>query len=380
MIIILIFYILFTIFGCKLTNNPFFIDAIKPVVLSALAFYAFKKSENYHGRFRNVRENTKLMVIMAIIYILVFSISGLVVGFAYSIYSHNFFMVLKNIYQITFIAILIEYLRSYLINQNIKSKLNIVAITTLCILLEVNFSVLFAKFADGKETFEYVSSIILPIIFSNIMYSFASLKGGYKMTIPYRIITSIFLLLTPVVPAFDWFLTGIFGIIYPAIIIMIVQKYSKKATAIRRENKKTSAFVYSICIILMITFTLAVYGFFKYKPIVVLSNSMSPSFNKGDVALYYVPTDEEKIKLENNTIIVYTKDNQYVVHRIVRNFKKAGEIFYITRGDANNSDDYSPVATSDIVGVYTTSIKYVGYPSVWLNQLFNQQKAVVETK
>ena len=380
MTLILIFYILFTIIGYKLTNNTIFLDVVKPVLLASLAFYAYKKSDNYHGRFKNVRENSKLMIIMAIIYIIVFSSAGLVIGFSYSIYSHTPFMIFKNIYQVVFIVALIEYLRSYLINQNIKSKLNIVLVTVMFILIEINFSVLFSKFSDGKEAFEYISSIILPIIFTNIACSYAALKGGFRLTVPYRVIISLFTVLTPIVPAFDWFLTGIFGIIYSAVVILVVQKYSKKTTTMRREHKKTGVLLYSICIALMILFTLGVYGFFKYKPIVILSNSMVPVFSKGDVVMYYVPDEEEKNNLENNTVIVYTKDNQYVVHRIVRNFKKSGKTLYITRGDANNSDDFTPVSTDDIVGIYTTSIKYVGYPSLWLNQLFNQQKAVVETK
>ncbi len=377
---ILAIYILITIIGYQWVNDTYFIDIIKPIFFATLAFYAYKKSENYHGRFRNVRNNSKLMIIMAIIYILTFSISGLFVGFSYSIYSHNFLMILKNIYHATFIIILIEYLRSYIINQNIKSRLNIIATTTIFILLEVNFGVLMSKFSDGKTIFEYTSSIILPLIFANILYSYVALKGGYKLTIPYRVIISLFILLTPIVPAFDWFLTGTFGVLFPVITIIVMQKYSKKATTIRRESKKTTAVAYFICFGIMITFIMAVAGIFQYKPIVILSNSMVPTFSRGDVVVYYEPSEEEKNNLENNTIIVYTKDNQYVVHRIIRKFKKSGETFYITKGDANNSDDYAPVSTDEIVGIYTISLKYVGYPSVWLNNIFNQTQAVVETK
>lgn len=376
---ILTLYLLTIILGYQWVRESWFMDAIRPVFFATLAFYIYKKSDNYHGRFKNVRNNSKLMIIMAIIYILAYSVFGLIIGFSYSIYSHKFFMILQNIYQITLIAALIEYLRSYTINQNTKSKLNIIVTTIIFILLEVNFGVLFAKFADGKDTFEYISSIILPQIFANILYSYAALKGGYKLTIPYRVIISLFTLLTPIVPAFDWFLTGMFGSLFPVITLVVLQKYSRKATAIRREDKKTTSVIYALCFGVMVTFVLAVYGLFTYKPIVILSNSMAPVFGRGDVVVYYEPDESEKNNLENNTIVLYTKDNQYVVHRIVRKFKKSGETFYITRGDANSSDDYAPVSTEDIIGVYATSLKYVGYPSVWLNNIFNQTKAVVET-
>lgn len=377
---LLIAYVLFLIFGRQLTQNSYFIDIAKPIFFMALAFYAYKESGNYHGRFKNIKDNSKTMIIMAIIYILAFSLSGLVVGFSYSIYSHNFLVILKNIYQITFIIVLIEYLRSYLINQNIKSKFSIVLTTIIFIMVEINFGVLIAKFANEKDAFEYICSILLPLVFSNILYSYLALKGGYRLTMPYRVIISLFMLLTPIVPAFDWFLTGMFGIIFPVIVFMVMRKYSRKATAIKREDKKRVSVFYFVCLGIMLAFILFVYGVFKYKPIVVLSNSMVPVFSKGDVVVYYEPDEKEKNNLENNTIIVYNKDNQYVVHRIVRKFKRAGETLYVTRGDANNSDDYAPVSTEDIVGVYTTSVKYVGYPSVWLNQIFNKTQATVETK
>ena len=376
---ILSIYIIITIVGYQWVNDTLFIDIIKPIFFAALVFYAYKKSGNYHGRFKNVKNNSKLMIILAIMYIIVFSMSGLLTGFSYSIYSHKFLMILKNIYHTTLIIALIEYLRSYIINQNIKNKLHIIFTTTIFILIEVNFGVLFSKFTDGETAFEYISSIILPLLFSNIFYSYAALKGGFKLTIPYRVIISVFILVTPIVPAFDWFLTGAFGTLFLIMALMMMQRYSQKTTTIRREGKK-SALAYFACFGTMIVFVMAVTGFFRYKPIVILSNSMVPEFSKGDVVVYYEPSEEEKNNLEINTIIVYTKDNQYVVHRIVRKFKKSGETFYITRGDANNSDDYAPVPTDEIIGVYTISLKYVGYPSVWLNNTFNQTQAVVETK
>lgn len=374
----LIAYLLLIIFGFKFAQNQIFVDIIKPVFLATLAFYAYKASENYHGRFRNNKDNAKTMIIMAILYIIVFSLSGLVIGFSYSIYSHHILAILKNLYQIVLIVILTEYLRSYVINLNPKSKIAIVSTTVIFILLEINYSVLFAKFADTKDTFEYVSSIILPLIFSGVLYSKLALMGGYRLTIPYRFIITIFMILTPIVPAFDWFLTGMFGIIYPVVVFIVMKKYSKKPTSIRREHKKSTSVFYYIALFIMLMFILFVYGLFENKPIVVLSNSMVPVFSKGDVVVYRTPDEEEKNKLENGTIVVYNKDNQFVIHRIVRTIKRMGETMYITKGDANKSDDFAPVKKEEIVGIYSTSVKYIGYPSLWLNEIFNKKQAIVE--
>ena len=377
---ILISYILLTIFARDLVQDQFFINIIKPIFFSAIAFYIYKKTGNYHGRFKGIKDTRLIVIIMALIYVVVYSLSGLIIGFSYSIYSHDFLMVLKNIYQITFIVVLYEYIRSYLINLNPKSKVVIVLNTLIFIALSTNFGILASKFSDGDTAFKYISSIVVPNIAMNALCSYLALKGGYKLTIPYRVILSLYTLLSPVIPAFDWFLTGIFEILFSGITFLVVRKYSQKPTDVRRENRKHPPIISAIVFGAMIIFTLFIYGLFKYKPIVILSNSMYPVFNKGDVVVYCVPSEEEKNNLDNGTVIVYTKDNQYVVHRIVRKFTRSGETLYITRGDANSTDDYLPVSTEDIIGVYVLPIKYAGYPSVWLNQAFNSKQAVVETK
>lgn len=378
--IILVAYILFTIFAKDLVQDQFFLNVIKPIIFSAIGLYIYKKTNNYHGRFKNVKDNKLIAIIMALIYIVVYSLLGLIFGFSHSIYSHDFLMILRNIYQITFIIVLYEYIRSYLINLNTKSKAAIIINTLIFIALSTNFSILASKLSDGDAMFKYLSSTILPNIAINILCSYLAIKGGYRLTIPYRVILSLFMLLTPVTPAFDWFLTGIFEILFSGITLLVIRKFSQKPTDVRRENKKHPPVINIMIFSIMVIFTLFVYGLFKYKPIVILSNSMHPVFNKGDVVVYYVPSEEKKNDLDNGTVIVYTKDNQYVVHRIIRKFTRSGKTLYVTKGDANNTDDYLPVSTEDIVGVYVLPVKYIGYPSVWLNQAFNDKQAVVETK
>ena len=85
-------------------------------------------------------------------------------------------------------------------------------------------------------------------------------------------------------------------------------------------------------------------------------------------------------KLKKDYIIIYSIEGQTVVHRIVDSFHEKGDIFYITKGDANNSNDLKPVSPENIVGLYQTSIKSIGKPSVWLHDFFKKEKAVVEIK
>ena len=112
--------------------------------------------------------------------------------------------------------------------------------------------------------------------------------------------------------------------------------------------------------ILLVFFML---GLFPYQPIAILSNSMNPTFERGDIVIY--KRDENIIP---GDIIVFQNANQIIVHRVI-----GINEYYVTKGDANNSVDYIKIQKQDIKGVYKFHLKYLGYPSIWLNELFTKE-------
>ena len=104
-------------------------------------------------------------------------------------------------------------------------------------------------------------------------------------------------------------------------------------------------------------------GLFNYQAIAILSNSMNPTFNRGDVVIY-----KKEQNINPGDIIVFKYDNKIIVHRVV-----GINEYYVTKGDANKSVDYLKIKDEDILGVYQFSLKYLGYPSIWLNELFTKE-------
>ena len=121
--------------------------------------------------------------------------------------------------------------------------------------------------------------------------------------------------------------------------------------------------IYPLTIITSIILVLFMLGFFKYRPIAILSNSMNPIFKRGDIVIY----KDSKDIIPGN-IIAFQYENQIIVHRVI-NINE----YYITKGDANNFIDHIKVKKEDILGIYQFSIKYLGYPSIWLNELFTKE-------
>lgn len=91
-------------------------------------------------------------------------------------------------------------------------------------------------------------------------------------------------------------------------------------------------------------------NFFGYSVFEVVSNSMAPTIEKKDIILVKVGE-----KLEKNDIITYKVEDSFVTHRIM----DIKDSYYITRGDANNSQD-TPVEKDIIVGKVIKTIPNLG--------------------
>ena len=94
----------------------------------------------------------------------------------------------------------------------------------------------------------------------------------------------------------------------------------------------------------------------KWKPVVVLTGSMEPTYSVGSV-IYYKQVPKEEIK-QGDAITFTLKDNTFVTHRV----NKIENDMYETKGDANESPDPEKVSYDNIKGkVQKLYIPYIGY-------------------
>ena len=102
-----------------------------------------------------------------------------------------------------------------------------------------------------------------------------------------------------------------------------------------------------------------IYG---YKPLVVLSGSMEPTYKVGSI-IYYKEVLESD--LEVGDAITFSLGNEtFITHRIV----KVNDGLYQTKGDANNTPDVMRISFRNIHGKVTnTSIPCLGYYIEFVN-------------
>lgn len=365
-LIILFFYIIFSIIFSTIISSRIFYQLINPV---CLLFSIFLFKDKSYKRFKNINDNIKKIIIITLFYLILNFLSGLIFGYLKNPYSIKPISLIKNIWQFIIPIISIEYIRSTLLNNN-KNKGYLVIITIFLILLEFNFKTFF--YAKTKEEmFKYICSYILPLISSGFLYTFLTLKGSYKLVLSYRLIYEIPSFILPIIPNHDWFIVGIKGIIFPFIIYSIFKNSCIHLLRKGNKVKQIISMFFSIILVILILFFI---GIFKYKPISIISNSMKGVFKRGDVIVYRKVEKKKLKKLKLYNIIIYDRDGQKIVHRIIKKQKVDNTILYTTKGDANYSNDLKPVREENIKGVYIFKIKYIGYPSVWVKELFSDKK------
>jgi signal peptidase I len=101
-----------------------------------------------------------------------------------------------------------------------------------------------------------------------------------------------------------------------------------------------------------------------WTPTVVSSGSMQPLIAPGDVVL--LDRDRDAGRLHGpGSIVTFTQSGdpeRWITHRVVA---VDDELRYVTRGDANGTDDPRPVTHEQLVGVARLVVPLIGRPVAW---------------
>ena len=96
-----------------------------------------------------------------------------------------------------------------------------------------------------------------------------------------------------------------------------------------------------------------------YIPMTVVSGSMSPELNIGDL-IFVKETVPERIN-KNDIISFRFEDNRIITHRVVEIERKFHGLRIVTKGDANQEADDWIVSGENLIGVLFVKIPFGGY-------------------
>ena len=374
LLLIISIYTIITIF-IIIKNNSLYTNIINPLFWSFIIVYLLWYIKHFYIRFSGDRKYLVYIIIISFMYVVAYFYLGFIFGFSKSPYNHDIASIFSNIIT-QFIPIIgVEMVRGVLVIQNKDNKPALIYTTIVLILIGINYDVYAGLFSNKEQFFKYNCSYILPSISLGILYTYLTRKGSFLLSLIFRLFNRFFVIVLPILPNIDWFITGSIYILSPVFIyILFKYKFIKEKQDIRKKHENLSAKIsYIITLALAITLICFMLGTFKYEPITILTNSMSGTFDRGDVIIYRKLTDEELKKIPLYSIIVYSIGDQYIAHRVVSIQKENDNISYQTKGDNNNVCDKPLVYPNQIKGVYTFCVKYVGFPSIWLYEYFNKE-------
>ena len=368
---ILALYLLFNIFVIipNRSEMNLYNELINPLMWIVMCVVAIFLGKDSGLRVRSGVNKTQSLLIVLIIYIILYFLSGLIFGFERTPYSKDILSVLLNLWSFGSIIILQEYVRLQLVKNENKKMYSLILTTLVFFVLNLNYSNFLDNFTDFKTIFIYASSVLLPAIAESAVLTYLVYTSGVKASIIYRLFVTIPPFLIPIVPSLDWFVTAVVGVVLPLAVYIYINYVNvvKNERLSRGERKRYSPVVYIPVFALIAVFAAFVMGLFKYQPVAVLSGSMSPTFNRGDAVIINKLTKQEKNELKKGDIIQFISGTRYVVHRIYKvTNDEYGNKAFITKGDHNNAPDSDQVSLDNVIGKVSFSVPLIGYPSVWL--------------
>lgn len=368
---ILALYLLFNIFVIipNRSEMNLYNELINPLMWIVMCVVAIFLGKDSGLRVRSGVNKTQSLLIVLIIYIILYFLSGLIFGFERTPYSKDILSVLLNLWSFGSIIILQEYVRLQLVKNENKKMYSLILTTLVFFVLNLNYSNFLDNFTDFKTIFIYASSVLLPAIVESAVLTYLIYTSGVKSSIIYRLFVTIPPFLIPIVPSLDWFVTAVVGVVLPLAVYIYINYVNvvKNERLSRGERKRYSPVVYIPVFVLIAIFAAFVMGLFKYQPVAVLSGSMSPTFNRGDAVIINKLTKQEKNELKKGDIIQFISGTRYVVHRIYKvTNDEYGNKAFITKGDHNNAPDSDMVSLDNVIGKVSFSVPLIGYPSVWL--------------
>jgi signal peptidase len=95
---------------------------------------------------------------------------------------------------------------------------------------------------------------------------------------------------------------------------------------------------------------------------VVISDSMSPTIDTGDVVIVRETATES---IDRGDVITFRRSERRITHRVVEVVENDGSRAFRTKGDANEVADRSLVSAEHVVGRVWFHLPYVGYAMVF---------------
>lgn len=361
-----------SIFIAMLILNAFLFKVENTIIISIFLLLFFIVAVEVLGyekdRHRYKKDGILLGIIFATCFQIFIYLFGIITGFLQNGYSLKLINIFRNAFPSLILIIITELFRYQLITKSQERQSLKILTTILFIVLDIIIMLPLYNLYDSRNFIEFLSIIVIPSISKNILFTYFVLKFGYLTNICYRVIMELTVYIVPILPNINIYLDSIFKFTFPIVIFMYSQKVLKVKKDIEVRKSKFSK-IANICVTLfLLVVVFLTSGVFSHYALVIGSDSMNPSINKGDIVIVKKIDNEQISDIKIGDTLVFNMKDKVVVHRVY-NVNPNDSHSFITKGDNNEEADNWVVNENNIIGVVIAKIPIVGYPTVWLNEM-----------
>ena len=343
-----------------------------------LLLYAFVvrklfKKKKVHSIYN--RQVIILLIIFGVLYVTLFYLMGVFFGFLKSKYIFSLWTIFHMIIPTILMIVGSELIRNKLLEQDLKCdirgrKVNISM--GLCyiamVLVDMHIYTGVYDLTNLDDFLTAMGFVLFAAMSCNLLYNYITVRFGGIGIMAFRLITVLFAYIIPFVPDVYLFFRTFLRIIFPYFAYIIFEKtYAKRGFEIAYKDKKKSIIETTVVFAIVTIMVCLISCKFTYGILVIGSESMTGSINMGDAVVF---KNTETDKINKGDIVVFQKDGIRTVHRISDIQNINGEVRYFTKGDSNKEVDKGYILRKDIVGKVKLKIKYLGYPTLFVRNLF----------
>lgn len=309
------------------------------------------------------------LAVFAAVFLMIYYVSGLFCGFYQALYPLSLTSFGRFILPILVIILASEMIRY--VALAVDSKAVYLLTYAVGVLSELAIRNGFLYINNVYGLMDFVGLTLLPALTANVLLNYTSKHYGYLPGMTYRAVLSLYSYVLPAIPATPDILPAFVLLLLPLFILLFIKALFAKRTpmaARARKKNKWAVATGTVWVALLAAFVMLISCQFHYGMIVIGSGSMADELHRGDAVVYEAYEGEP---VQENDIIIFQKDMQTrVVHRVVAIESVQGQTRYITKGDANDVVDSGYVTEDQIVGIVRLKVLYVGYPSLWLREIW----------
>lgn len=363
---IVAFPLLFRVFQVLDTTSIVYI--VQPILSLIGAFFTWRILGGKRDRTRHATERALIVGSVMAMWFVAYFMSGMIVTFTHNAVVASVQSVLVNIAAFGISAAAIEYMRhGVMLSAGRRNVVWFGVVVSLMFACEQIGLSQFLNLQTVEDSIKFGVATVAPAIASSFLLTYLAFNAGYWPQLTFRLGLVATLYLPPIIPKYDWYLTGI-SLLLLSIAVYIAIDRTRKDLAINGRHYRHARRAYDVMFaIVMVVLVLFMTGAFTYKPEIILSNSMVPVYSRGAMVIVQ---KADVMDVEVGDIVQYRTAKHSVTHRVTAidlTTDGSGERVFTTQGDNSPSPD-EPVKADQIVGIIRAQIPFIGYPTVWLSE------------